>query len=374
MPTSPSRVYSDRPDRPADADPECAESRRQRGDTAASRRAVRIAGLVALAVLMVWLGPKLGLRRVVTADHDAVAVIIGAGVTVLLLRGVALWWLLRTLAPGVSTWRTLATYPVTTVVSTLAPGGRTGGAPVNGLVLARTTGVEYEDGVAASFALSLLTNLAVIAVGGVGVLALLSHAAAGGVVGPLVRALVVVGTAALLGALFVRHSSGQLRQWLATVVVTVGSRLSVIPGVAAPSRARVDQSVSNLVGALREYRTRPRTLLLPGGVLVVAHALTIAALWVALSAFDATVPVPFLMAVVPLAVVAVVVPTPGGLGGVETSLAALISAGSATSASVSAVSVVLYRAGTVLPALVCGGVVLLAVFSLAELREADWTR
>jgi hypothetical protein len=368
------RVSSDPPDRPADVDLACDGSRRQRGDTTPSRRAVRIAGLVALAVLVVWLGSKLGLGRVATADHDAVAVIIGAGMTVLLLRGVALWWLLRTLAPGVSAWRTLAAYPVTTLVSTLVPGGRAGGAPVNGLVLTRTTGVAYEAGVAASLALGLLTNLAVVAVGGVGVLALLSQAAVGGVVESLVRAFVVVGVAVLLGVLLVRHSSGQLRRWLTTVVVTVAGPLSVIPGVTAPSRARVDQSISTLADALGEYRTRPRTLLLPGTVLVVAHAVTIVALWVALSAFDATVPVPFLMAVVPLAVLAAVVPTPGGLGGVETSLAALISTGSATSASVSAVSVVLYRAGTVLPALVCGGVVLLAVFSLAELRQAAWTR
>jgi hypothetical protein len=360
-------------DGPSEAAAASVESLQRRVRTAARRTAVVIGGVAALVILVSVVGPKMGLDGVATADHGAVAVVIGAGLAVLFLRGVALWWLLRSLEPGVSTWRTLAAYPVTTLVSTVMPGGRAGGAPLNGAVLARTTDVGYEDGVAASLALSLLANLAVVGVGGVGVVALVAGSAVGEVAGAVARAGGVVILAAVLGVALVRHGRGRLREWLTTAVVVAGRGLRVVPGCSPPNRPSVERRMAGLTAALRQFRAHPHVLLVVGGLLVCAHALTVLALWFALAAFGVAVPIALLMTVVPVAVLAAVFPTPGGLGGVEASLATLISAGSTATTSASAVSVVLYRTGTVLPAVLCGGVALLLMFSLDGLRRTGPT-
>jgi hypothetical protein len=305
-------------------------------------------------------------------DRGSVAVVAGAGLAVLVLRGLALWLLLRALVPAVSAWRTLAAYPVTTLVSTVVPGGRAGGAPLNGLVVARATSAGYEDGVATSLVFGVLTNLAVLVAGAVGVITLVATTGGvGGVSDALLRAGAVVGLVVVLATaavVAVRRGRGRLRDRVVTAGVVLGRIARLVPGFTPPDRATLDRGWSELATAFRRFRARPRVLVLPAVSVMVAHALTVVALWVALAAVGAAVSVGFLMTIVPVAVLAAVLPAPGGVGGVEASLAALISVGSTVTAADSVASVVLYRAGTVLPALVCGVGAVVVVFALDARR------
>ena len=337
-----------------------------------------LAGALGAVVFIVGLtagGAWLPLDGLPVADRRSVAIVAGAGLAVLLLRGLALWLLLRALVPTVSAWRTLAAYPVTTLVSMVVPGGRAGGAPLNGLVVARATSARYEDGVATSLVFGVLTNLAVLVAGAVGVIALVTTTGGvGGVSDVLVRAGMVVGLVVVLTTIAivaVRRGRGRLREQAVTTGVVLGRIARFVPGVTPPDRATLDQGWSEWATALRRFRARPRVLALPAVSVMGAHALTVVALWVALAAVGAAVPVVFLMMILPVAVLAAVLPAPGGVGGVEASLAALISVGSAVTAADSVASVVLYRAGTVLPALVCGVAAIVVLFARDTRRETQ---
>jgi uncharacterized protein (TIRG00374 family) len=79
-------------------------------------------------------------------------------------------------------------------------------------------------------------------------------------------------------------------------------------------------------------------------------------LWLSLTALGANVPFPVALVAVPVGAIAGVTPLPGGLGGVETVLIALLAALSVP-ASAAAGAVVVHRVGTyLLPTVLGGGV------------------
>jgi uncharacterized protein (TIRG00374 family) len=333
--------------------------------------AVGVGGVAVLGVAVSVVGVEPIERTLASADPGPVALVAGIALGVLLLRGLALRVLLGVLGHRAPVGPVLGAYAATSVVNTLVPGGQAGGAPLNGLFVARTSDAAYEDGVAAVVTISALSNLVVGAFGVLGVAYLLLTATGGDV-----TLLAAVGV-----CLFGLGVLGALGLWrirdralgLATATAVTGVRaLRVLPRVSPPESEAVERRVRGFGAALGRLRDGSRREIVAlVGLLAVAHALTVVALWLSFLAVGHSVSVGVLLAVIPAAVAAAVVPTPGGIGGVDVALVALLASGTSAVAPVAGAAVLVYRTATSGPALLAGGCVVAAMASLGWLRETD---
>jgi len=339
------------------------EDRRVRSPKRIAAVLVGGAALVGLASTQVSLGE---LRAALGGvDTRILAVIVGTAVAVLLLRGFALWVLLDVLGHRTPPGRALSAYVATVAVSTVVPGGQAGGAPINGYLVSQSSGADYEDGIAAVVGIAVLSNAAIVLFGLLGAGYLLATATGqGGAV-----TLALVGTAlfglaalALVGIWRARDRACAL----AAAAVTSAGRVAVaIPGLSPPEPDAVDRRVSRLGDAVARLRAgTPRQFAMLAVLVGLAHALTIAALWISFAAVGASVSIGVVMAVVPAGVATAIVPTPGGFGSIEVALVGLLAAGTNTSVPMASAAVLVYQSATTAPALLVGGTILAVMLSM----------
>ncbi|WP_436908867.1 flippase-like domain-containing protein [Halosimplex marinum] len=337
------------------------------------RRALAlVATLAAVAGAVALVGPDAVGSALAGADAGTVALVATTAVAVLVVRGLALRVLLGILGHDAPVGRVLGAYVATTVVSTVVPGGQAGGAPVNGLLVARSSAADYEDGVAAVVAVSALTNVLVGAFGVLGVAYLLATAGTGSAD---VTALAAVGVGlvalAAAGGVGLWRIRDRATGWTVSAAARLAAALRVVPRVTPPDRAAIADQVDRFRAALARLRGgSPRQIATLVGLLAVAHALTVVALWLSFRAVGESVSVGVLLAVIPAAVAAAVVPAPGG-SGVDAALVGLLAAGTSAVAPVAGAAVLVYRVATSGPALVVGGAVVAAMASFGWFRERD---
>jgi len=322
-----------------------------------------VATLAVVAGAVAVVGPDTIRVALAGADAWTVALVATVAVAVLVVRGLALRVLLGILGHDAPAGRVLGAYVATTVVNTVVPGGQAGGAPVNGLLVARSSAADYEDGVAAVVAVSALTNVLVGAFGVVGVGYLLATAGSAD----------VAGLAAAGVGLFALAAAGAVALWRVrdratgrgvSVAARLAAVLRVVPRFTPPERSAIADRIDQFQGALSRLRDgSPRQLAALVGLLAVAHALTVVGLWLSFRAVGESVPVGVLLAVIPAAVAAAVVPAPGA-SGVDAALVGLLAAGTSAVAPVAAGAVLVYRVATSGPTLVVGGSAIAVMASL----------
>ncbi len=303
------------------------------------------------------------------ADVSVFAVVVGAAVCVLCLRGLTLRVLLEILGHHPSVGRILPVYVATVAVSTLLPGGQATGAPINGYLVSRPTGAEYEDGVAAVVGISALSNLVVGLSGvfGAGYL-LLTTSPGNGIttLAALAVALFCVATVVAVGLWRIRD---RLESVTVSGITRLGHRVAFLPGVPEPDRDAVGRRVGRFRDALDRFRdATPGQVVALVGLLGIAHLLTVVALWLSLAAVGTSVPIGVVIAVIPAGVVAAAVPTPGGFGSIEVALVGLLTAGTSAAVSTATAATVIYQIAMVGPALLVGGGVLVVMLLMGLLQ------
>jgi uncharacterized protein (TIRG00374 family) len=306
------------------------------------------------------------------ADVTVFAVVVGAALCVLLLRGLALRVLLEVLGHRPPVGRILPVYVATVAVSTLVPGGQAGGAPINGYLVSRPSGADYEDGIAAVVGLSILSNLVVGLSGVVGATYLLLAADSGNSITTLVLLGVALFCVAGLAVAGLWHVRDRVESATVTILTRLCRGAGFVPGVSNPGRDTVARRVSRFRNALHRIRgATTRQFVALVGLLGVAHCLTIVALWLSLVAVGTSVPISVVVAVIPAGVVAAVVPTPGGFGSIEVALVGLLTAGTSAAASTATAATMIYQVAMIGPALLAGGSVLAVMLSMGLLRDVS---
>lgn len=332
-------------------------------------RAVGIAGAVVGLALVATVVSAVGPVRIVEAagraDRPAAFAVVGLLVGALALRGLVLWTALRAVGAPVGVARALATYLAVSFLSTVAPGGGAGGAPVAGLVVARSAGTEYEAGVTATLAVTVLANVMVGAFGAVGVAVLLATGGPGDTIaaGAVGVGLFLVGSVVVAALWRVRGRTGDA---VVSVVAAVSTRLDRRLPWSIPDRAAVEartRTFGQAAGSIAAGSRSQSAALF--GLSAGAHVLSVLALLFALDAIDVSASVELLFAVVPTAVLAAIVPAPGAAGGVEVALGAMLSTATGSPAAAVGAAVLLYRGSGLAFRIVLGG---LALAALAALR------
>jgi uncharacterized protein (TIRG00374 family) len=304
------------------------------------------------------------------ADTTLLAVIVGSMVGVLLLRGLALWVLLGVIGHRTPVGRVLYVYLATVAVSTVVPGGRAGGAPINGYLISQSAGAEYEDGVAATLSNTALSNVVIGIFGLLGVMYLLVTAAGHSSITSLALsgvALISIVALCAVGLWHVRHRVGDVA---VTTIATVGRVATILPGASKPDPDDIATSVERFGVAVNRIRNGTvRQFVLLVGLLGIAHGLTIVALWLSFVAVGEPISIGVITAVIPAGLAAAVVPTPGGFGSVELALVGLLASGTSAALPIAGVATVIYQVALIGPALLLGGGGLAVMLSTGQLRD-----
>lgn len=331
-----------------------------------SLRRSALAGFLAAAVAVAALALFVGVDRLAaafaTVPASTLVLLAGIAGAWLLAWGATLYLVLRALGRAVPLRRAVLLYTSVNFANSVAPFAHLGAEPLAALFLSRGADVEYETSLAAVAgvdALNLLPSSGFVVVG-VCYFALTTALDPGlGLAATLGVAL--VATVPVVGYLAYRRRRSIAARFGAAVVAVATPVCRLLPGVDPPTEAGVRAGVEGFFAGLARLSGDRRRVAAGLALSAVGWALLAASLWVSVAAVARPIPISVPLFVVPLSLLAVVIPLPGGAGGVEAAIALLLVSLAGLSPVDAAAGAFLHRGATwALPVLVGGAVTALA--------------
>jgi len=319
-------------------------------------------GLLVAAVLLGGLVYLVGvegfLDTVADADGELVALVVAATLGWLAAWGYGLRVVLGVLGAELSYARSFLVMCGAMFSNNVTPLGQAGGEPVSALLISKVADTEYERGLAAIASVDSLNFVPSVVLALVGA----GYYAAAGVFGTRLRlatvgiAAVAVAVPALAYLAWTRRQAAQQRV-VGLLTPLVARVAGVVPGVAAPTRDSVAERVGNFVGSLERVAASPSGVARALGASAVGWLFQMVALWLAFQAVGSPVPFAVPLFAVPVGALAGVTPSPGGVGGIEVVLVALLSAipGAAVGAETALAAVVVFRGSVYWVPVLVGG-------------------
>ena len=319
-------------------------------------------GFLVAAVLLGGLAYLVGveglLDTVADADGELVALVVAATLGWLAAWGYGLRVVLGVLGADLSYARSFLVMCGAMFSNNVTPLGQAGGEPVSALLISSVADTEYERGLAAIASVDSLNFVPSVVLALVGA----GYYAADGVFGTRLRMATVgilavaVAVPALAYLAWTRRQTAQQRVvgLLAPLVVRVAG---VVPGVTAPTRDSVAERVGGFVGSIERVAASPSGVARALGASAVGWLFQMAALWLAFQAVGSPVPFAVPLFAVPVGALAGVTPSPGGVGGIEVVLVALLSAipGAAVGPETALAAVVVFRGSVYWMPVLIGG-------------------
>lgn len=330
------------------------------------RRATAIGFLGAIAVLLAVVysvGFDRMVRTLFRADPPILALVLLVAAAWLTAWGLALRTVLHVLGSHISIPLSALVFAGSMFANNITPFGQAGGEPVSALIISEAADSEYETGLAAIASVDALHFVPSVTLAAVG----LGYMAATAVLGRQLRvAALAVGALALAMpvAAYVgwrhRYEVEDLVVRFVTPVVQFFGRL--VPRRTPPNEDVIERRIESFFDAVDRVARDRETLVTVVGFSLLGWLGLAGSLWLSLYSLGATVPFTILLVVVPVASIAGFTPLPGGLGGIEAVLIALLGATTAAigiivAPQVIAAAVFIHRGATyLLPTIVGGGV------------------
>lgn len=326
-----------------------------RGDVRRHGRtfAAATVAVLALGVLVRAVGVEAVHAALAGVLPSQLAILLAVGFLPLVVWGGSLRLALLGIDVPVGALRAVELFVAAGFLNNVTPLGQLGGDPPSGLLVAGDRGTSFERGLAAITAVNAANRMAVVALGVAG-LAWVGGTGAGWSVAWSVAAWAVLF--GVVAAAWLRRDAvvARVAQPLAALAVGVGA---LLPLVEAPAASSVETRVRGFVAALERLAAEPRRLalvLLLGGL---GHLAVAATLWLSLRAAGGVPSVPATLAVVALAKLGGLSPTPGGAGSATVLLAGLLVALAGVDAATATAGALLYRAAAFWVPTAVGGVV-----------------
>jgi uncharacterized protein (TIRG00374 family) len=322
-----------------------------------------VAGFVVAVLVLYLVATGLGTERVAGALAGADLRWVAAGCLSTLLC-LALWgraWqvVLRQVGVDVPYHRLVVTYFAATFANYVTPLGQAGGEPFIAYVLARDTDAPYEDSLASVVTADLLNLLPFFTFAAAGLSVLLLGAELPTAVRPLAFGLLgmAVGVPAIAaGGWWFREG---VKRGVVRLVGPVARRTDRV------SVEGVRRRVEDLYAAFGRIATNPRALVEATLFAYAGWVFFALPLFFAGRALGAPVDLLLVLFVVPASTLAGLVPSPGGLGGVEVALVALLAGLTPVGAATAFALALVYRVASYWFALVVSGVAALLVVGRA---------
>jgi uncharacterized protein (TIRG00374 family) len=323
-------------------------------------RLLKSAAGFALAAFAIYLfGRALGWEALLGALARAdPAWVVAASASAALCLCLCVWTLswrhvLSTVGVGIP-WRSLVVnYFAATFVNYVTPLGRTSGAPVSAYILSTDHRAPYDESLATVATVTTLNLAPMLTFAGLGALTV----AGGDVPGRMTPVLAGVG-GLCVAAPMVTLGTWRVRDHVVDGITAAGW-VSVRTGLVDPDdidrRVRGFFTILDRVGRSRWELLEVLTLSYVGWVLFAAP------LWLSAKALGVHLD-PLLVAfVVPASTLASVVPTPGGIGGVETAIVLLLTGLGGVPAATAGAIALLYRVAGYWFVVTLGGLAVLSV-------------
>jgi len=331
------------------------------------------AAATVFGVLLAVVGVDDLLAELSRTDRGLAAAVVGLIVLWLVAWGLALRTVLSTLGVPLSPPRAILAFAGAMFANNVTPFGQAGGEPITALLLAETTDVAYERGLAAIASVDTLNFVPSVALAfaGVGYVAATRTLGETTLTAAAVLAALAVGLPLVLASAW-RSRAALAERAVATLTPPLRAVCAALPRVAPPTHAAVAARVSGFVAGLERVGASPRRLALALAFSAVGWGCQMLALWLSLRAVGAAVSPAVPMIVVPLAAVAGITPLPGGAGGIEGALVGLLVAAPIGVTQATALAAVVVFRGAVywLPTLV-GGTVAAVVSARSALGAGD---
>ncbi|MFQ3320171.1 MAG: hypothetical protein ACI8UR_001088 [Natronomonas sp.] len=314
--------------------------------------------LLVLAVLAWVVGFESLLDSLSMARRSVIVGVLAAAAVWLTAWALALRTVLGALGARISPLRAVAVYAGALFANNVTPFGQAGGEPVTAILISETADTEYETGLAAIASADALNFVPSTAFAFVGVSYFTVVLAAGeeirwatAAVVALTVALPVVGY--LVWTNHDRVETGVGRA-LTPLAQAIGRR---VPRLGVPSEAAIEERIDSFFREIEVVATDRQTLVAALGLSTLGWLAQATALWLALYAIGVTAPFAAVLVAVPVGAIASVTPLPGGLGGIEAVLIALLVPLAGVSGATAAAAVVIHRGAIYwLPTLVGAGV------------------
>ena len=320
-------------------------------------------GFTVAAVLLYLLGHVVGwgeiLRTIRTAD-PLWLVLAMASTTAGLIAWTRVWKdVLSALAVDVPFPSLAMTYFAATFADYVTPAGKVGGGPIIAYLLSTDERVTYHEGLASVTTTDLLNVLPLFVFAAVGTVGLLVRGNL-----PPRADLFVVAIAGFAGVValvivFVAYRRADLEAWFVSVLTPVVGRLPFVDATSVEAEIR---EFSTQIGRIAE---RPRLLVGTLAYSLVGWVLFAAPLYLAARALGVSLYPPLVLFIIPASTLAGLIPTPGGLGGVEFAVTGLLVALAPLDAGAAAAVTLLYRVANYWFVVVVGG-----SFTLYEIYSA----
>jgi hypothetical protein len=320
-----------------------------------------LVGFAGALVVLTALVTLVGVGRIVDALSRAEPAVLAAVIVVatvwLTSWGLSLRTVLGILGSKVPAQLAVLVFAAATFANNVTPFGQAGGEPVTALFISRTADTEYETGLAAIASVDSLNFVPsiVLAVVGIGYFSAtvafgrrLQFAAVA--VGALA---LVIPVAAYLGW---RNRYAVERRVVRLFTPFIRGVGRLLPRRSPPDPHVIERRIEGFFHAIERVTGDRRGLVMALTFSTLGWLSLAGSLWLSLYALGYTVPVAAVLVVIPVAAIAGITPLPGGLGGVEAVLIALIVPTTGVTVAAATAAVVVHRTATYwLPTLVGGG-------------------
>ncbi|WP_049916681.1 lysylphosphatidylglycerol synthase transmembrane domain-containing protein [Halogeometricum pallidum] len=296
------------------------------------------------------------------ADYSIVALVVVATLAWLVAWSFALRTVLGVLGVELSLAKSFFVFSGAMFSNNITPFGQAGGEPVTAYLISRSADAEYETSLAAIASVDTLNFVPSITIALVGAAYYASEITLGTNRDLLLALVVVVVLAVTVPA--AAYLAWQRRYRLESRAVSaftpaVRTVAKYVPRVPVPTEEGIERRVNGFFRAIERIATNPRGLALALGASTFGWFCQMVGLWLAFRAIGVPIPLSVAMLVVPIGAIAGVTPLPGGAGGIETVLVALLLAAPlpAVTKSIAAAAVVVFRGAVYwVPTLLGGGV------------------
>jgi hypothetical protein len=326
------------------------------GSNARATVAGFLGAVVVLGGLLWVVGVDSVVRHLVRADLGVVVVLLVVACLWQLAWGLALRTVLGVLDTPIPVREAFFVFMAATFANAVTPFGQAGGEPVTAWLVADRTDTDYEAALASIASVDALNFVPSIGFGLLGV----AYFAATITLG---RRLFLAGTTVAVFAVALvvgvtiawRHRYRIERVAVAALTPAIRWAGRVLPAVTPPRPATLEDRIEGFFGTIERIGDDRWGLLTALGFSALGWLGLMTCLWLSLYALGYVVPFAAVLVAVPLGAAASVTPLPGGLGGVEAVLVAVLIPTTSLGAATVGAAVFLHRLGTYWFPMLIGG-------------------
>ncbi|WP_247000424.1 lysylphosphatidylglycerol synthase transmembrane domain-containing protein [Halosolutus gelatinilyticus] len=312
--------------------------------------------IVVFAVLFTLVGARRVVRSLLTAEPSLVAATFGLALCWLIAWSLMLRTVMRSLEIGLSVQTSFLVYAGAVFANNVTPFGQAGGEPIAAALISKASDAEYETSLVGIASVDICNVVPSVSLVLVGVGAYAATATVGERIQDAVGLAIVLvgGTGLVIG--FAWRYRATIVERAPAIVASVGGFLGGGRLDGESLEAELEKRLHRMFEDVDRVRTDRRRLAVVIGLSLVGWLFQAIALLAAFAALGHGVSIAVALFVVPLGYVAGSTPLPGGLGGIEAALVAMLVPATGIAAPAVTAAVLIFRGAVFwMPILVGGG-------------------